>query len=470
MNQEGSTYSIKPKYRKTKNFLYKQIRYPINFDLLIKNSDYFYQNEKSFKKENDIEIELPIEIQAESLQNFILCCENQPFQITDSNVFQLNLLSIKYKVTELTQITNQYISENHEKLVFESIVYKSQFQQSDSNLVDFSAEEDIIASHLIETIENDQLLALPVPSLDRILKKYLQNSNNFLNKNEEPKIIEFLFKCLEKYKRDASVLFMIFDFSKRLDVTQRLINDFSDTFDFNLLNAKSQIKTISDLLNEFSKLKCEYEICLQEKKLILNEFGKLKTEVDQIKIENKNFKEKMLNEFSFLLDNYNLIPIGQKWQENSATQCTIQYKGTTIEVNASSTYGDHMGFCPSQLFNGENEQYHNTRWACKPEQKDNHILIRFSSPVRANALIMTAANYHVFEAPKVFEVWAFNNNENEKIMLHKMDSINWISNMKKVFCFVNLNSYSNYKIILKSPNSKNGVIAFAELNLADIPL
>ena len=69
----------------------------------------------------------------------------------------------------------------------------------------------------------------------------------------------------------------------------------------------------------------------------------------------------------------------------------------------------------------------------------------------------------------MFEIWAFNDNENDKIMLLKIDFINWISNMKKVFRFVNLNSYSNYKIILKSPNSENGVIAFAELNLADIP-
>ena len=50
---------------------------------------------------------------------------------------------------------------------------------------------------------------------------------------KDNEIIDFLFKCLDKYGRIASVLFGFVDFSDtRRDYLKRLLNGYSSIFDF----------------------------------------------------------------------------------------------------------------------------------------------------------------------------------------------------------------------------------------------
>ena len=140
----------------------------------------------------------------------------------------------------------------------------------------------------------------------------------------------------------------------------------------------------------------------------------MKQEMDQLKEENKKLKEKLLD-FSVSPENFYLIPIGQEWNTSNNIQCSLQYNGCTINVKASSSYND---FCHiKNLFNGKNEIYHETRWAVKPEQSNNYVLIYFSVPVCTNSIIITASNKYVYEAPKDFEIFAFDDDENKKVSL-----------------------------------------------------
>ena len=118
--------------------------------------------------------------------------------------------------------------------------------------------------------------------IDRILKKYLINNN-------DQNIIEFLFKCLDKYKRQASVLFLNIKMDNQSnDLIIRLMNDYSDVFDFNMVNLRSILNTSSELIKELTKVKIE--------------FTQKISEMNQIIIEQKN-EINIFNEVRNLIDN-----------------------------------------------------------------------------------------------------------------------------------------------------------------------
>lgn len=101
------------------------------------NSTYLYNNRKKYKYIekidllNDDDAKL-IKITDKTIHEFISCCQNEQFNITLSNVFHLQYLSYKYEVQQLTEITTQFISTNLEKLVFDSILFKTIFQIKNS--------------------------------------------------------------------------------------------------------------------------------------------------------------------------------------------------------------------------------------------------------------------------------------------------------------------------------------------------
>ena len=115
---------INPPIKPDKNLVYKKTRYPIEFDILKKYSNYFYNNRKSYKNVEDIELEDVSDIKEDDLQNFVSCCQNREFIISSSNVFSLYQLSVQYEVPLLIQKTEEYIKENSKTLIFESIFIK----------------------------------------------------------------------------------------------------------------------------------------------------------------------------------------------------------------------------------------------------------------------------------------------------------------------------------------------------------
>ena len=81
-----------PKY-----LVYKKKKYQINFDLLKQNCTYFYRNQDKFIDEDDINIfeedEEEFPLTEESINLFIMICQNEATEISFDSVTRLQYLS-----------------------------------------------------------------------------------------------------------------------------------------------------------------------------------------------------------------------------------------------------------------------------------------------------------------------------------------------------------------------------------------
>ena len=272
MSEEIPTITIKPRIRCDKNFVYNRKKYPIDFSLIQNNSNYFYNNRMKYINSEDIELDETIELTDDAIQSFINCCHIEPFQITNSNLFSLNYLSCKYEVPELTKYTQNYISSHDKSLVFQSLDFKKKFDPNKSypnlnldSILDTSKEEEIISDNFDGYFNDDRLLSLSIPVIDRIIKKRLKNIQGNQDSDKMTQITDFLFKCLDHFNIDASILFLNVDFdSQPSELVVKLITKYSDKFDFSMINSKSLVKTTSQLISEVSKLKFDYNSKLAE--------------------------------------------------------------------------------------------------------------------------------------------------------------------------------------------------------------
>ena len=135
---------IKLPIKKNKNFIYKGKTYPIDFSLIIEYSIFFYDKKNEFESVDDIELHpYNNQLSEDSVSAFISCCQNKPFDITDSNIFDLHQLSIQYRVSELNKLTTQYMEKNKKSLIFQLICYKLQNQKLDLK-IDLNDEEKLL--------------------------------------------------------------------------------------------------------------------------------------------------------------------------------------------------------------------------------------------------------------------------------------------------------------------------------------
>ena len=113
------------------------------------------------------------------------------------------------------------------------------------------------------------MLNLPIELLYRIFKLFFEHRKNYDEiKND---VTNFLFKCLDKYKKPASVLFNLIDFGEqRIEVVNRLLKNYPKKFDFNLIN-QTLTKTVDDLTIEVSKQKEEYSNLFKQMQETFNE-------------------------------------------------------------------------------------------------------------------------------------------------------------------------------------------------------
>lgn len=159
----------------------------------------------------------------------------------------------------MKNIISRYISDNP-NLSLQSILVKlSSNKEIDSN------DEKIISSHFFNFIDNEQMLKIPVPVLYRIINHY-EFKINELNESDSNKLLNFLLKYLKENGKEASILFSTIDIQRsRIDLIQTLLSDeYSDKFDFYMLNPKMGINTIRELLNEITKMKLEFSTKIDE--------------------------------------------------------------------------------------------------------------------------------------------------------------------------------------------------------------
>ena len=132
MNTKLSFQVIKQPPRNTKYFINKGKKYKIDYDLLKRNSNYFYQNRKLFKHVDDINLlsdeEQFINISEESINAFIASCQNEVCEINLSEAIGLQYLSYKFEIPNLTTTIDHFIEEYSEDLLFQSLLFKSNYQ------------------------------------------------------------------------------------------------------------------------------------------------------------------------------------------------------------------------------------------------------------------------------------------------------------------------------------------------------
>ena len=105
-------------------------------------------------------------------------------------------------------------------------------------------------------------------------------------------MINFLFKILDKKGKDCSILFNNIDFrEENICVINRLLNEYSDKFDFNMINS-TMAKTTMKLSSELTKQKEEHlKIFSEMERTISNErteINKLREEEEQARIKEKS--------------------------------------------------------------------------------------------------------------------------------------------------------------------------------------
>lgn len=147
--------------------------------------------------------------------------------------------------------------------------------------------EEIISNDLIHYTDDERLLSLPIPVLYRIMTKYtfknklsIENHEDGEESNEEQKIIDFLFACLDEYGIRASPLFEHIKINTT--IINRLIKSYKDKFDFNYIKdeqIKSIHKTESNRIYEYEKLK--------------NELFEKTREIEELRREQKKEKKKI---------------------------------------------------------------------------------------------------------------------------------------------------------------------------------
>ena len=181
------------------------------------------------------------------------------------------------------------MKENNQKLVIKCLLFNLQHLNSTEN------EEKIISSNFFYYINDEQIFEIPIQILYRILNGYDFEINK-LNQEEEGKIIEFLFKCLDVKGKIASILFKNLDIkNQRIELLYKLLEN-KDRFDFNMINPELLIKSLNELISEQSFIRFYYET-LQNKIKELEqknkeEITKLEQKISEIELEAKKQQQK----------------------------------------------------------------------------------------------------------------------------------------------------------------------------------
>lgn len=211
-------------------FEYKNKKYPIKYEFFrIYLSNYP-------KKGNDDTIPLidtnsynDIDLTEESINSFINCVQHENIMITNDNLVQLNYLAKKYSFFPLINKTNEYISKYGTEFL---LIFISK-HQGDHHFKS-KAYEDIIEENFFDCIKSERLLDIKINILYRIFRQYTIQHGQFVNS----KILDFLFKCLNTFKIEASPFFEFVQFNEETKsyLDQLMCKGREGIFDIKFLN------------------------------------------------------------------------------------------------------------------------------------------------------------------------------------------------------------------------------------------
>ena len=284
----------------TNYFVYGGKRFPFNIFLFNCYSQYFTSNPQIFQQSLDInltdEFDANTALSEDSITNFINYCQKTDIILHNENVLSIHKLAKKFMVTSLIEITQKYISDHRNDFVIQFLTMNPEEQTSDTEQY-----EDIISDFLTEYVKDERLVSFPIPFLFRVVTKYQLKNSNQTNTD----IMQFLFKCLDKHGKPASVLFQNVDFSnEHIKFLHQLFSDeYSQKFDFHFINTNYH-KTIYELHNEIIRkeelIKQQNEnivnLMNEEKEKNRNEMNEMKNQLNEIIANLINKEKEKLND------------------------------------------------------------------------------------------------------------------------------------------------------------------------------
>lgn len=264
-------------------------KYPLNYYLLTFASQYYINNQIVQKTDpanvnkDDNNINSTINFSEKSIQIFINHCNHKDYHVSRENAIPLYYLAKKYEIKSLIKEINEYFSNYSNDIIIQFLLKIQNSQNSD-----FENEITTLSNNLIDYIDDELMLLIPIPFIYQIIEKYIALHSNKLISN--PSIIELFFKFLDKYGRKASILFSFVSFrNDRLIYLNRLISDYSAIFDFNFINPS----LLKELIQNEEEIKCQEK----QKDAKLMEF--FKVELNKKNNEINGFKNLLLMLFIF---------------------------------------------------------------------------------------------------------------------------------------------------------------------------
>ncbi|KAK8838946.1 hypothetical protein M9Y10_032406 [Tritrichomonas musculus] len=285
----------------THYFIYKTHKYPIKFDFFKYSSDFYSKNRHELEMNKGIQLidtnlEEIIDLSDETIQLFIKYIQNDEIDVNNHNVCALNYLDNKYEVSTLIESTDEYIVNNNKNIIFEILLN----HQKDPS-INTKTYENIISQHLQMYINDEQLLNLKTPILYRILDNYFNEQEEKEIENDD--IFNFLFNYLDKFGRDASVLFSFVNFlNPKIEHLSRLLNEYLKIFDFHFINLSiaraldSLIGEKEELEKKFAPMKKELLKAQSEKNHAEEKINEIEEELKAKRKENEELKHKILLE------------------------------------------------------------------------------------------------------------------------------------------------------------------------------
>ncbi|KAK8889681.1 hypothetical protein M9Y10_034434 [Tritrichomonas musculus] len=327
-----TTSMINDASQKRKKFIYNDKEYPIKYNLFKKVSKYFAKNHKLESIENiniidEGEKSINITLNEDSIDTFIRFCQNSNYEITRENVISLQYLSKKYEVPDLDTYSKRFIQEHSDDILIQYLSNIQDLQKEDNYIL-----ETHISMNLMNYIDDEIFLTIPVPFMYRIIEKY-ENKN-------DAKVIELLFRYLEKHGRKASALFLLTNCcDNRKMISDRLYSEYLQIFDFTFIqNNPDEFKKQreQEKLNENLKLTC-YVLFLT---LLIFSFPIFANIIDDLgEIEENIFPMNIIKNLKTNLQKVLFISIARK----------IQHEKKEIKENIKETTPPKSGQTISQF-------------------------------------------------------------------------------------------------------------------------
>lgn len=347
-NNTPNTCLIEPKIVMCK-IVYKgeneKMVFEINFRELIHYVDYFYENQFRYYEGCEIELLDPNSCyRLNIIEIFIQYCQNKPISICDDNVIQLQSLADQFNITSLKKQAQNYI-DNNPNIIYQLI--------TKPDVINHDIESSI-ASNLFQFIDKKELKQLPVATLDRILKKYNESTYNQQNdtnndntttfNDDEQKIFDFLFNCLDYHGVNASCFFSIFDFLfKNKDCLNKLLSQYANIFNLAFLPPKvikisCQAYVDTDMSkaspsNDENRLKIK-EGTIEENQIDDEMTLKIKEGTNEIK-ENEYI---VCDPYSLIIIPESVEKIGRNAFKNSNTLLNVVIFGSNLKIICENAF------------------------------------------------------------------------------------------------------------------------------------